>query len=53
MLKILDNPQVVFTTTPQHVMKYVRFMHKVGTIKVNPKSWKDLFFPNADKLPGS
>jgi NitT/TauT family transport system substrate-binding protein len=53
MLKILDNPQVVFTTTPQHVMKYVRFMHKVGTIKVNPKSWKDLFFPNVDRLPGS
>jgi sulfonate transport system substrate-binding protein len=53
ILKMLDDPQLVYTTTPQHVMKYVRFMHKVGTIKVLPKSWKELFFPNVDKLAGS
>ena len=53
ILKMLDDPQLVYTTTPQHVMKYVRFMHKVGTIKAQPKSWKELFFPNADKLAGS
>lgn len=53
ILKMLQDPQVVFTTTPEHVMKYVRFMHKVGTIKTVPRSWKDLFFPNVDHLPGS
>lgn len=53
ILKMLDDPQIVYTTTPEHVMKYVRFMHKVGTISVLPKSWKDLFFPNVDKLHGS
>lgn len=51
--EMLNNPQLVFTTTPQNVMKYVDFMHKVGTIKVLPSSWKDLFFPNVDNLPGS
>ena len=53
ILNMLQNPQIVYTTTPQHVMKYVRFMHKVGTIKAVPQSWKDLFFPNVDNLPGS
>ena len=53
LLKMMDNPQLVYTMTPQHVMKYVRFMHEVGTIKQLPASWKDLFFPNVDSLPGS
>ncbi|MHB1666605.1 MAG: ABC transporter substrate-binding protein [Thiomonas sp.] len=53
ILNMLQNPQMDYTTTPQHVMKYVRFMHKVGTIKAVPQSWKDLFFPNVDNLPGS
>jgi NitT/TauT family transport system substrate-binding protein len=53
ILRMLDDPQIVFTTTPQNVMKYVAFMAKTGTIKVQPDSWKDLFFPNVHALPGS
>jgi NitT/TauT family transport system substrate-binding protein len=34
-------------------MKYVNFMYKVGSIKVKPDSWKDMFFPNAHGLSGS
>jgi NitT/TauT family transport system substrate-binding protein len=34
-------------------MKYVDFMVKTGLIKSRPDSWKDLFFPNAQSLPGS
>jgi NitT/TauT family transport system substrate-binding protein len=34
-------------------MKYVNFMNKVGSIKVKPESWTDLFFPNAHTLRGS
>jgi NitT/TauT family transport system substrate-binding protein len=51
--KMLDDPLIVFTTTPQNVMKYVDFMYKTGSIKVKPDSWKDLFFPNAYGLAGS
>ena len=51
--KMLNDPAIVYTTTPQNVMKYVAFMHKTGAIKVMPDSWKDLFFPNAQGLPGS
>ena len=53
ILAMLNDPQIVFTTTPQNVMKYVDFMSKTGSIKTKPDSWKDLFFPNAQGLPGS
>ncbi|MDQ2963388.1 MAG: ABC transporter substrate-binding protein [Pseudomonadota bacterium] len=53
ILALLNDPAIVFTTTPQNVMKYVDFMLKTGTIKTKPDSWKDLFFPDAHALPGS
>ena len=53
ILKILNDPQVVYTTTPQNVMKYVDFMYKTKSIDVMPKSWKDLFFPEVQNQPGS
>ena len=51
--KMLDDPNIVYTQTPQSIMKYADFMTKVGAIKVKPDSWKDLFFPNVHNLPGS
>jgi NitT/TauT family transport system substrate-binding protein len=51
--RMMNDPQIVFTTTPQNVMKYADFMYKTGAIKVKPDSWKDLFFPNVHSLPGS
>lgn len=53
IVKMLNDPQIKFTTTPQNVLKYVDFMNRTGAIKVKPASWKDLFFPNAHALPGS
>ena len=50
---MLNDPAIVYTTTPENVMKYVDFMAKTGAIKVRPDSWKDLFFSNAYALPGS
>lgn len=51
--RMLNDPQTVFTTTPQNVMKYADFMYKIGAIKVRPESWRDLFFSNLHSLPGS
>src|SRR5258705_9955326 len=34
ILAMLNDPAIVFTTTPQNVMKYVDFMLKTGSIKV-------------------
>ena len=53
ILAMLNDPQIVFTTTPQNVMKYVQFMHKTGAIKTGADSWKDLYFPNVHNLQGS
>ena len=51
--KMLNDPEIVYTTTPQNVMKYVEFMNKIGSIKAKPDSWKDLFFPNIHSASGS
>lgn len=53
ILRMLNDPNIVFTTTPQNTMKYVNFMLKINSIKVKPDSWKDLFFPEAHSLSGS
>lgn len=51
--RMMNDPQIVFTTTPQNVMKYADFMAKTGAIKIKPDTWKDLFFPNTHGMPGS
>lgn len=53
ILKMLNDPQIQFGITPQKTMKYADFMYKIGSIKVKPESWKDLFFPEVHELPGS
>ena len=52
ILAMLNDPNIIFTTTPQNVMKYVDFMTKTGSVKVKPDSWKDLFFPNIHSAAG-
>lgn len=53
IVDVLNDPHVKFTTTPENVMKYARFMHDAGSIKNQPSSWKDLFFPEIQAAPGS
>jgi NitT/TauT family transport system substrate-binding protein len=53
IVEVLNDPQVKFTTTPENVMKYATFMHDAGSIKNQPASWKDLFFPEIQGAPGS
>ena len=53
MQAILSDPDIKFTLTPMNVLKYAAFMHKVGSIKVNPGSWSAMFFPEIHDLPGS
>jgi NitT/TauT family transport system substrate-binding protein len=53
ILEILNDPDNKYTLTPNNVMKYVEFMHKIGSIKTVPASWKDMFFDNAHGLQGS
>jgi NitT/TauT family transport system substrate-binding protein len=49
---VLSGPQVHWTMVPQNTMKFARFMHSVGTLKVAPQSWRDYFFPEVHDLDG-
>src|SRR5262249_14804260 len=53
LLRILDDPDTHYTITPEGVMKFADFMHRVGTIRSKPQSWKELFFPAIHGLPGN
>src|SRR5262249_2122981 len=53
IVDVLARPESVFTLTPQNTMTYAAFMHRAGVISEMPESWKDLFFPEVQELPGS
>ncbi|HXZ50092.1 MAG TPA: ABC transporter substrate-binding protein [Usitatibacter sp.] len=53
ILKMMEDPQVHYTMAPERILPYAQFMHKVGIIKHEPQSWKELFFPEVHDLPGS
>jgi NitT/TauT family transport system substrate-binding protein len=51
--EIASGKQVSWTMVPQNTMKFAEFMHAVGSIKVMPADWKELFFPEVHGLAGS
>jgi NitT/TauT family transport system substrate-binding protein len=53
MATFIADPDNVWTTTPQQNMNFAGFMHKVGTMKRLPNSWKDLYMPVAQDLQGT
>jgi NitT/TauT family transport system substrate-binding protein len=53
VLAIVSGPGVSYSATPLASAKWAEFLHRVGRDKVEPKSWKDLFFEDLHDLPGS
>jgi sulfonate transport system substrate-binding protein len=53
MAAMIADPDNAWTTTPQNAMRYVVFMHKVGTLRKLPADWKELFMPEVHGLKGS
>jgi NitT/TauT family transport system substrate-binding protein len=53
MTRFISDADNIWTTTPQQTMIYASFMHKVGTMKRLPASWKDLYMPEGQELAGS
>ena len=51
--QIASGKDVKWTMTPEGTMRYAQLMHAVGSIKIVPASWQDLFFPELHELPGS
>jgi NitT/TauT family transport system substrate-binding protein len=48
LAEMLNDPKIYYTTKPENVMKYATFMHKIGSLKHEPGSLKELFFGDAD-----
>ena len=48
----IADPDVVYTTIPMKVMDFAVFMHKVGRLKRQPESWKDMFFEEGQEVAG-
>lgn len=53
LLAIMNEPGIEFALTPKNIVPLAEFMHKTGSLKNKPASWKDLFFPNAHGMAGS
>lgn len=48
-----DKAMTGFSPAPNATMKFAEFLHKTGSIKNKPTSWKDYFWDTAHHLKGS
>ena len=51
--KIIRSPENEWTMTPKKIMSYAEFMNRTGMLATKPTSWRDVFFEDTHKLPGS
>lgn len=53
LMRILDDPDSRYSAVPSGVTTYADFMHRVGTLRTRPGTWKDVFAPEIHDRPGS
>src|ERR1700681_2411419 len=53
LVKIMSDPNFVYSTAPQQSFKFAELMFRTGTLKNKAASWKDFFFPEVYNLKGS
>ena len=53
MTALLKQSDAIFQASPVRSMVYAEYMYKAGFIKLEPKSWKDYFFPLVHDREGS
>jgi NitT/TauT family transport system substrate-binding protein len=53
VVKMLEDPDTRFSTTPNGIMEFVDFMHLAGSVKLKAASWKDLFIEPLHAKQGS
>jgi NitT/TauT family transport system substrate-binding protein len=51
--RMLIDPEIRFTLTPEKIHDWAKFMFRVNRIKAEPASWKQMFFPEIHDLAGS
>jgi len=52
LAQILMAPDYIFGQTPHGIGAAMEMMYKSGTLKTKAQSWKDMYFPEAQQLPG-
>jgi NitT/TauT family transport system substrate-binding protein len=53
LLKTIKDPQVQFTIIPQNTFTLAQFLHRIGAIRNQPRSWRDYFFDDPATAQGS
>ena len=54
LLALLAQPGMMeWSLYPQGTMKFARHLHRIGSLKNLPASWKDYYLPIAHDLPGN
>lgn len=53
LMETLNDPDNSYNVAPSGTLAYAAFLAKIGTLKVAPTSWKDLFLPYIHDQPGS
>jgi NitT/TauT family transport system substrate-binding protein len=53
ILKVLDDPEAVYSTTPKGTMQYAQFLAQAGTIAFSPIAWTDMFIAPIHAKGGS
>jgi NitT/TauT family transport system substrate-binding protein len=53
LASMLELPGFAFTVAPNGTLRYAEQMAKTGVIKTRPASWKEVFFAEAQGLPGN
>ncbi|SDH04810.1 NitT/TauT family transport system substrate-binding protein [Pseudomonas flavescens] len=51
--KIVTDPEIDFTVSPERTFIYAEKLHELGVLKNKAASWKDYFFKEAYANPGS
>lgn len=51
--KIVNDPEISFTISPERTFVYAEKLHELGVLKNKADSWKDYFFNEAWQNPGS
>jgi NitT/TauT family transport system substrate-binding protein len=51
--KMITDKDFSFSLAPENILKFTDFMHRTGSIKNKPASWKDLFHAGIHDMQGS
>jgi NitT/TauT family transport system substrate-binding protein len=50
---LANKAELRYTLAPEQSAKLADFLHRIGSLKTKPDSWKDFFFPELHNEQGS